>query len=519
MAYGCAPHSQRRPGVKGFIDALLPRAYVEPEQASFFEVARSSRFHHRNGSSRPVGIASTVAGLAAIPVAMAGGRNALRSRPAIPWSFRLVSRSSHLASGPSLAQVPQDVEIRVRELPEVPAEPQAVPGEVIVKTRPGVAPQSVLPAATLVPLGLRSAPRMTSGGELIYQLTPQAMFALQSEQEARARVEALAAQLSARPEVEYAQPNWILHPSLTPNDPLFALQWHYRNNGSGSDQSPGGVNLVNAWDTERGDPAVVVAVPDTGILPAEADIAGSPNLAPGFDMITDPFIANDGNGRDSDATDPGDAVAAGECGRNDPPTNQSSSWHGSHVAGTIGVVNTNNGAGVAGTNWFVSMVPVRVLGKCGATNADINDGIRWAAGLPVPGVPIQSAAGAGDQHEPRGSGGVRAGALAAGGDQRCGGCGHGGGGGGRQRGDRRRGHFAGGCDNVIAVAARSARAIWSHAIPTSASASTSWRQAATWGATTTVTSIRMACSAPSRAAMPCSMAPRWRRRTLPASRP
>ena len=100
---------------------------------------------------------------------------------------------------------------------------------------------------------------MTSGGELIYQLTPQAMFALQSEQEARARVEALAAQLSARPEVEYAQPNWILHPSLTPNDPLFALQWHYRNNGSGSDQSPGGVNLVNAWDTERGDPAVVVA--------------------------------------------------------------------------------------------------------------------------------------------------------------------------------------------------------------------------------------------------------------------
>jgi hypothetical protein len=63
-----------------------------------------------------------------------------------------------LASGPALAQVPQDVEIRVRELPEVPAEPQAVPGEVIVKTRPGVAPQSILPAATLVPLGLRSAP-------------------------------------------------------------------------------------------------------------------------------------------------------------------------------------------------------------------------------------------------------------------------------------------------------------------------------------------------------------------------
>jgi serine protease len=292
-----------------------------------------------------------------------------------------------LVSGPALAQVPQEGEITIRELPAPPAEPQAVPGEIIVKMRPGVAPQSVLPAATLVPLGLRSAPRTTSGGELIYQLTPQAMFALQSQEEAVARVEALAARLSARPDVEYAQPNWILYPSLTPNDPLFPLQWHYRNHGTGSDQSPGGINLVGAWDTERGDAAVIVAVLDTGILPAEADIAGSPNLAPGYDMITDPFMANDGNGRDADPTDPGDAVAPGECGRNQPPVAQDDSWHGTHVAGTIGVVNTNNAAGVAGANWFVTAVPVRVLGKCGGTNADINDGIRWAAGLPVPGVP------------------------------------------------------------------------------------------------------------------------------------
>ena len=153
-----------------------------------------------------------------------------------------------------------------------------------------------------------------------------------------------------------------------------------------------------------------MAVLDTGILPAEADIAGSPNLAPGFDMITDPFIANDGDGRDSDATDPGDAVVAGECGPNEPPVDQGDSWHGSHVAGTIGVVNTNNGVGVAGANWSVTTVPVRVLGKCGGTNADINDGIRWAAGLPVPGVPEQPESGAGDQHESRGCGVLHPGA-------------------------------------------------------------------------------------------------------------
>lgn len=290
-----------------------------------------------------------------------------------------------LASGPVPAQVPDDVEIAVRELPQQPAEPQAVPGEIIVKLRPGVAPQFVLPPGDLAALGVRSAPRVTSGGELVYQLTPQAMFALESEEAAMARTQEIAAQLSARPDVEYAQPNWILRPSLTPNDPLFPLQWHYHNNGSGSGESPGGINLVDAWDTQRGDAAVVVAVLDTGILPAHADIAGSPNLAPGFDMISDAFIANDGDGRDADPTDPGDAVAAGECGRNSPP--QDDSWHGTHVAGTVGVVNTDNGAGVAGANWLVTIVPVRVLGKCGGTNADINDAIRWAAGLPVPGVP------------------------------------------------------------------------------------------------------------------------------------
>lgn len=292
-----------------------------------------------------------------------------------------------LASGPAPAQVPDDVEIAVRELPEQPVEPQAVPGEIIVKMRPGVAPQFVLPPGDLAAFGMRSAPRVTSGGELIYQLTPQAMFALESEEAAMARAQEIAQQLSARPDVEYAQPNWILRPSLTPNDPLFPLQWHYHNNGGGSGESPGGINLVDAWDSGSGDAAVVVAVLDTGILPAHADIAGSPNLAPGFDMISDPFIANDGGGRDADPTDPGDAVAAGECGNNQPPVDQDSSWHGSHVAGTVGVVNTDNGAGVAGANWLVTTVPVRVLGKCGGTNADINDAIRWAAGLPVPGVP------------------------------------------------------------------------------------------------------------------------------------
>ena len=95
-------------------------------------------------------------------------------------------------------------------------------------------------------------------------------------------------------------------------------------------------------------------------------------------------VANDGNGRDSDPHDPGDWVFTGDCPFYTP--NKPSSWHGTHVAGTIGA-RSNNGVGVAGVNWVSPIVPVRVLGKCGGYSSDIADGIRWAAGLSVAGVP------------------------------------------------------------------------------------------------------------------------------------
>ncbi|MDD5319376.1 MAG: S8 family serine peptidase [Methylococcales bacterium] len=173
----------------------------------------------------------------------------------------------------------------------------------------------------------------------------------------------------------------------TPNDPLYPKQWHYFNNGTGSGESPGGIDLPKAWDMSTGG-NVVVAVIDTGVLPNHEDITGSPNFIPGYDMISDAATANDGSGRDNDATDAGDAVKKGECFFGmEPDKDEPSSWHGPHVAGTIGVGKTNNSLGVAGINWSVKVQAVRVLGKCGGTTSDINDGIRWAAGLSVPGVP------------------------------------------------------------------------------------------------------------------------------------
>ena len=262
---------------------------------------------------------------------------------------------------------------------------RAVPGEIIVKFRESEGPTPRLLPETATPLGLSTAAVPTSGGELIYRLNIGVLLQAGSPNAVAERVARAVAQLNTRDDVEYAQPNWIVYPSATPTDPGYASQWHYWMNGTGPGQSPGGINLPTAWDTTQGSPSVVVAVIDTGILPAHPDIAGSPNLAAGFDMISNAFTANDGGGRDADPSDPGDAVAAGECGAGEPA--EPSSWHGSHVAGTIGVGHSNNAVGVAGVNWHTRVQSVRVLGKCGGSIADINDAIRWAAGLPVPGVP------------------------------------------------------------------------------------------------------------------------------------
>jgi serine protease len=274
---------------------------------------------------------------------------------------------------------PPDV---VRSLMEqkAPPAPLFVPGEVIVRMK---APVKLRPA-DMTRFGIQEKVQITSGGEIIYRITPSILGPMSKERQ-QDRTLQLVRELSARPDVEYAQPNYILRISRNPNDPRYPEQWHYFSNGTAAGQSPGGTNLPTAWDSSTGSSTIVAAVIDTGILPNHPDIQGSPNLVAGYDMISDAGIANDGGGRDSDPTDPGDAVAANECFFGSPALPDS--WHGTHVAGTIGVGNTNNGIGVAGINWNVKVQPVRVLGKCGGTTVDINDGIRWAAGLPVPGVP------------------------------------------------------------------------------------------------------------------------------------
>lgn len=270
----------------------------------------------------------------------------------------------------------------MRVMLEQPWPERFVPGQMIVKLKPTA---TLLPQSEMSAMGFETAPRPTSGDrEFIYNISPTIIGPLSTLQAINRTKEMLRTMLQ-RPDIEYAQLNYYYQIQVRPNDVRFSEQWHYFDRGAGNNESPGGIGLPTKWDSDKGSPNIVVAVIDTGILPNHADIAGSSNLIAGYDMISNSFIGNDGDGRDNDPTDPGDAMAADDCFPGSPA--RSSSWHGTHVAGTIGVGRTNNRTGVAGVNWDVSLQAVRVLGKCGGTSADINDAIRWAAGLAVPNVP------------------------------------------------------------------------------------------------------------------------------------
>jgi serine protease len=199
---------------------------------------------------------------------------------------------------------------------------------------------------------------------------------------------AVLAQLSTNPEVEYAVANQRRQAHALPNDPLFTQQWYLQSVEASATRAE------QAWDITVGSNTTVVAVLDTGVRFEHPDLgleASGGKLLAGYDFIGDPIIANDGDGADSDASDPGDWVSTAD--RQLPSfTNcdaQDSSWHGTRVSSLIGAL-TNEAQGMAGKGWSTVLLPVRVLGKCGGFDSDIIMAMRWAAGLSVPGVPANS---------------------------------------------------------------------------------------------------------------------------------
>jgi serine protease len=283
------------------------------------------------------------------------------------------------------------------------------PGAVIQST--GSARIQKLQATT--GLGLKHVRDLAGGASLMSLGAPMPL----------SQARAVAAQMANDPDVEYAEPDVMMKKVAIPNDPRFSeWQWNLfaptstysggslSGNATKSATATGGANLPAAWDVSKGGTsAVVVAIIDTGIV-NHPDLNGLDFPAPytpngrfvaGYDFISFDvgagsvpsfFVANDGDGRDPDPTDPGDWVTTAEealyldfCDDGIPGP-QNSSWHGTHMAG-IAAATANNDVGIAGVGWNVRVQPIRALGRCGGSLSDIGEAILWAAGRDVPGLP------------------------------------------------------------------------------------------------------------------------------------
>lgn len=211
----------------------------------------------------------------------------------------------------------------------------------------------------------------------------------------------LARRLSAQSDVAYAVVDGRQRRNAAPNDPLYAGgagvsptsgQWYLRADAS----TPSAINAEGAWTITTGSSSVVVAVLDTGVRfdhPDLGRVANGGNFLDGYDFIHDALTANDGDGMDADASDAGDYVTQADvdntatgCAASDIGN---SSWHGTETASLIGAL-TNNGQGMASVGRTVRILSLRVLGKCGGYDSDIQAAMRWSVGLSVPGVPANT---------------------------------------------------------------------------------------------------------------------------------
>lgn len=256
-------------------------------------------------------------------------------------------------------------------------EPEFVPGEIIVQYKPGIHPQSMATQAAkgfrvekTVPMGAGEVSLLRLGDQEGPSLSVGSL-----KEKTLSEVE----KLNALPSVEYAEPNYIYKPLFTPNDTYYYLQWHYPL-----------IKLDQVWDEDLVPDVsgVTVAVIDTGIARPNGYNDGSNhedlgNFVDEYDFISDKNFSLDGDGMDGDATDPGD-----------DPLGVNSSFHGTHVTGTIGAITNNDpGSGLfrggvagvagaeAGQTAGVKIMPLRTLGAGGGTVFDIAQAVLYAAGL------------------------------------------------------------------------------------------------------------------------------------------
>ena len=316
----------------------------------------------------------------------------MRVFASVPLTLRGLAFVLSLASaGGSAATTPEPGPRTARPKAAAPAEDPQV-ARVIVKYRADSAMRRVQSAGSGAGEGVNAPPRHAA------RLSKEIRAPLEDGRVLGPHTQAvrglglnsseLVRRLRALPDVEWAVVDERRRVNNLPNDPLFADnqrtatptvgQWYLR---APTADVVSAINAVGAWTVTTGSPSVVVAVLDTGVRPEHPDLQGK--LHPGYDFVglDRPGVAttaNDGDGRDSDPTDPGDWTNANECSAGEPES--LSSWHGTQVAGLIGAT-TNNAVGMSGVGWNVMVLPVRVLGRCGGYDSDIIAAMRWAGGV------------------------------------------------------------------------------------------------------------------------------------------
>ena len=258
-------------------------------------------------------------------------------------STMLATRSAANLSNRSQAQ---------ESAPQKRRRPEFVPGEVLVRFKQGRAFEG--PVMVAVPNNDASSPALQEAGASVAAMSNEEIqvnldrFAgsdlVEGLRLARMApddtIKALAA-LSARGDVLYAEPNYIVHGDNTPNDPMFASLYGMTKIGA-----------PQAWDITTGNRSVVVGVIDEGIDISHEDLQANiwTNPSPG----SIPGIAGDVNGYNFFANN--GTVFSGNSGE----------LHATHVAGIIGAVGDNS-KGVAGVNWQVSLMSLKFINY--ATNS------------------------------------------------------------------------------------------------------------------------------------------------------